>query len=467
MKKMTTELDEIDTIYVYSKQEIAMAIVPKFGAALSLLGSMCIIAEVWQDHMRVRGARAVSRILLSMSISDIFFSVGWFLTTWPIPYGLPFAWGAAGNTSTCAFQGFIIQIGWMATPLFNIAMAVFYLLMIKYSWTDEKLKPLEPWVHGCIWGVAWGTAIMCIPLQLLNSNLYVCWIDSYPYGCEGDDCIRGKNAWIYAMAFVAFPEMFSIAASFVLFGIIVHSVYRAEQRSQRHMFKCDSSKKDLIKRDTSQLTFGNSSSDLHPIAPLPYAPQPHEKESHKSYRRSRIAAHQAICYVGAFWITFVPDMISSLVYYISNGTKWFFWLDIFAYFLLPTQGFFNFCVFVRRRKEMKTRYGNFLREIVCCFCQNRQRNLFRSESGWMLSNLRRHGSRESKKSTDHPRVPASCCSETKKDNQTTEHEKSYRGFVSNQEDSYVVEDGVSKPNIESLRIEELDEYLDDVNSESD
>lgn len=48
---------------------------PKFSAALSIIGSAFIMAEVVQDMRSNRGATATSRILFSMSLADVVYSL--------------------------------------------------------------------------------------------------------------------------------------------------------------------------------------------------------------------------------------------------------------------------------------------------------------------------------------------------------------------------------------------------------
>ena len=48
---------------------------PKVAAILSIIGSVLIIAEVVKDMRSSRGSTATSRILLSMSVGDILYSL--------------------------------------------------------------------------------------------------------------------------------------------------------------------------------------------------------------------------------------------------------------------------------------------------------------------------------------------------------------------------------------------------------
>jgi hypothetical protein len=220
---------------------VAEALVPKFGAALSLFGSSMILYELHLDW-RQGNARdgATSRILVSMSIADIIFSLGYFLTTWPAPSDLNYIRFNVGNQATCTFQGFIVQLGYVASPLFNITLALCFLLRIRCQWTDFRLKRLEPWTQGFIWSFALACAIYPIPLGLYNNAWEICWIEPYPMDCldsarYGDeaDCTRGDNAWIHALVFQVFPWV-CVLCALICMGMIYATVRQVEHKNTRY-----------------------------------------------------------------------------------------------------------------------------------------------------------------------------------------------------------------------------------------
>ena len=160
-----------DYQYLIHNQMVTEAIIPKFSSLLSIFGSALIITEVILDHKQgqMRDG-ATSRILLSLGIADIFFSFAYLLGTIPAPSDLVYIWGNVGNTATCTFQGFILQLGWVSSPLFSIMLAFFFLLRVKYRWTDSRLRRIEPWVHGSIWIFAIFSAILPIPFEMYNNS---------------------------------------------------------------------------------------------------------------------------------------------------------------------------------------------------------------------------------------------------------------------------------------------------------
>jgi hypothetical protein len=71
-------------------------------------------------------------------VFDVMGSTAYALTTLPTPESDKL-YGAKGNERTCIAQAFFIQIGTNACFL-NVSLAVYYLLTIKFGWTDERLK---------------------------------------------------------------------------------------------------------------------------------------------------------------------------------------------------------------------------------------------------------------------------------------------------------------------------------------
>lgn len=231
---------EADGDYDPTSKERLASILPQIAAIISMIGSYIVIREVLVDHRQRRG-KAIPRILLEMCIADLLFSSGWFLATWPSPSDVENLWHNVGNIATCNFQGFLLQFGLTASPLFNIFLATFYLLMVRYNWTDARLQKLEWWVHGGVWIFSLACSIFPIFLGLYNNAWTVCWFESVPAGCKdsyryGDEatCVRGDNAWIYAVAFTVFPVLICVFLSFVIMGMIYSFVRKTEKRMSRY-----------------------------------------------------------------------------------------------------------------------------------------------------------------------------------------------------------------------------------------
>ncbi|KAL7530998.1 hypothetical protein ACHAXR_003793 [Thalassiosira sp. AJA248-18] len=181
-------------------QAAALAIVPKFSAAVSMIGSAWIIFECVQDRKKL--TLAYHRILLAMSIGDWVLSFSsFFLTTWPIPWWEEGVFANKGNMATCQAQGFFVQLSALSS-LYNAYLATYYVLIVRYNWKEPDIKKFEYGAHIFTFLFSLGTAIAAVPLTLYNNYVNaLCWISESPQGCVGDECVRGENAIAYQYAF--------------------------------------------------------------------------------------------------------------------------------------------------------------------------------------------------------------------------------------------------------------------------
>jgi hypothetical protein len=110
-----------------------------------------------------------SQLLLAMSCVDCLSSSAWSLATIPIPETFPNGdstniYGARGNEATCTAQTFFIQLG-LAVPFCNLALAVYYMLMIIYGWREHRIKKYRFWIIGLPLLVGLGLACAVIPFS--------------------------------------------------------------------------------------------------------------------------------------------------------------------------------------------------------------------------------------------------------------------------------------------------------------
>lgn len=97
------------------KQKKWLVWTPRITGFMSLLGSAWIISDVVR-HYRRRRFTLFHELISAISICDIVSSIGWMLSTAPIPqtnkYGESTGVvGASGTEATCTLQGFMIQFG--------------------------------------------------------------------------------------------------------------------------------------------------------------------------------------------------------------------------------------------------------------------------------------------------------------------------------------------------------------------
>ena len=247
---------------IIANRQKAIALIPKFSAFLSVIGSGFIIYDIVLSHFNIpltwwkkkkpnpnsftsdkfntrgsggscvnsnrgRSSRrfaqrktlknsAYYRLMLAMSISDFMVSFAWFCTTWPIPKDensrdnpSEMVYGNIGTPKTCEAQAFFIQLG-IITPFYNALLACYYYLTIRREWKEEEFKRRIEYVgHFVSVSFGFGTSIAGLVMELFNNSVVWCWIAPYPAGCgDGPDqvpCDRGANSYSLRWAFYYGP----------------------------------------------------------------------------------------------------------------------------------------------------------------------------------------------------------------------------------------------------------------------
>mmetsp|Transcript_30894 Transcript_30894/g.55983 ORF Transcript_30894/g.55983 Transcript_30894/m.55983 type:complete len:333 (+) Transcript_30894:115-1113(+) len=318
-------------------QKKALAIIPHVTGALSVVGSCSILYDILSDRNQ-KLKRPYYRILLGMSCADAITSLWLGLSTWPIPLGTEGVYGAVGTTASCTAQGFFIQL-MVLSPIYNLNLSVYYLLLSKYQLTEEYIaKRYEKYMHAAAIIIGFGFAILGLPLTLYNNANLWCWIAAYPSSCEdnsGDHgdvpCTRGQNAWLFRWLIFYGPIWLIILAVTGIMIMLTRSV-KVEEKIIIEMQTEIRSRPNFNQIDSSALT------DEQPRAPAPIA----LSETYR-YERSRQMFHQAVFYLGVFYITWLFVTINRM-YQLITGESNFPLLVLHSIFG-PLQGFLNFIVY--------------------------------------------------------------------------------------------------------------------------
>jgi hypothetical protein len=258
-----------------------------------------------------------------LSIADILQSITSFLGSWPIPRDFPYTFFAYGTTQTCTAAGFFAQLNAPCLGLYNSALALYYLLEIKYRWPTAKIVHVEWVAHIVIWCIGLGTAIAGIFLNLYNPlDGWICYISEYPPGCldslrhDGSTtCERGDNAWIYLLLWFFVPGWFSFVCQVTALTIVYREVLRQERMNERFVF---ADHDDVRRRNRSNAVFG-----------------------------------QALWYGVAFCLTWMFPTISKIAVLVT-GQKHVA-LGFLSATFYPLQGFWNWIIYNRPKYVMYVR----------------------------------------------------------------------------------------------------------------
>lgn len=349
-----------DYYYWPDYQQYSMATVPRVAGLLSVTGSLTIILECWLDWFDGKDT-PISRLLVSLSVADLLFSTAWIISTSASPSELEYVKGNVGTSDTCVVQGFIYQLGLVSEVFSNVSLALFYVLMVRFEWSNKRVKKIETLIHSSIWLIALACAIYPIPLQMYNNTWFFCWIESYPLGCDdlGIECTRGKGASMHALVFSLLP-LLCIAAAILAVAFIFTKLRKSTTETSSSNLQEEVQSNPVVQEQSVM------SSDIENVKKdVSRKKKANDKKQKKLERqqKSKRLAGDAFWYIGAYCLCYFPDIFASIMYYVFG--VWWFQFVVFAFFLLPLQGFMNFLVFARNRK-MKSSSGRFLKRILLC-----------------------------------------------------------------------------------------------------
>ena len=126
--------------------------------------------------------------------------------------------------------------------MYNVSLALCYLIIVRYEYSDERLRVLEPYflylpVISCL-----VVAIAGLPFGIYNFNgTYVCFIYVSPLDCDAPEspieCERGEKDvyWLYSSSI-----MMIIGACFIIVCMVkmYKAVLQRERSGDQFRFSC-------------------------------------------------------------------------------------------------------------------------------------------------------------------------------------------------------------------------------------
>ena len=195
----------------YSSFYESLSRLSKLPALLSILASLFILQDILKSTKKRK--RMSNQIMMGLCLADIGFALTHFIGTWAVPKGQ--VYGSVGTLTTCTIQGYINVCAYHTGGFFNAGLALVYVLMVRYGWTEESFQK-SLWGMGCMCGgrrislqlhLQW--ILLIVPILLghviaapgvsqLNYNYTGQWLCSggpWPVGCNDLDrpCERGDS----------------------------------------------------------------------------------------------------------------------------------------------------------------------------------------------------------------------------------------------------------------------------------
>ena len=243
-------------------QTMVLVILYKITASMSMICSFYIVWSMLYSKFAFGGPASASnqlknmhnRLLFALSFCDVLSSFGIALGTWPMPKGsdgMDFysSWyEPAGNSATCEAQGFITHFGFQSGGVYNVWIGLYFVLFIKYNWTENDFKRIEVWLHAAALLPSLLVCIAAVINDVFNPAIILCWISAYPHECldrSDVECERGEKVLPFVFVGFFIPVLVCLLATIVLFVMLYRHVSKVEHNAQRWMeiYGIDSSRK--------------------------------------------------------------------------------------------------------------------------------------------------------------------------------------------------------------------------------
>jgi len=236
-----------------------------------------MIVGVLQDEQKRK--KVIGELIIAFSFFDIIGSIGYAFTTYPTPEE-DHIYGGLGNEASCKAQGFFIQIGIISLYL-NVSIAFYYLLIIQYSWRENRLR--KSWVYRMLFVVPISVGSVFAFAGIPFYDNAILW------------CNNSRKYWS------EIPVIIGIAMATVIMMNLCWFVFKSERASMRF-------------RQHSQT----------------------ERQS-----VSKAFFMQSMVYLGAFYLTWPPYLALQIM--ISRGYAFsYYGFYMFAGTAVTLQGFWNF-----------------------------------------------------------------------------------------------------------------------------
>lgn len=277
-------------------QSRALAVLPKISGILSCISSGFIIVNILRDPSKRK--KTFHRLVCGLSVCDLISSASFGMSTWPIPRDQGYQW-AIGTPKTCTAQGFFVQLG-ISSAFYSAALAIYFLLVIRYGWKDRKILKWEPLLHTIpvLWGT--GTAVTGLIVGMFDTATLWCWTN------QEYDIFR----WIFFYV-PLWLCIFIVSATSVAVYLHVRQIDLKAERYKISMHGQDTH--ETLPNPRSDTSHQPSSDDLESNRELPKRKQSFvsslrsrmsaRKKVMASRKKTRAVANQCFWFAGAFYIT--------------------------------------------------------------------------------------------------------------------------------------------------------------------
>ena len=276
-------------------------------ALLSILGSSVIIWSILRGKDSKK--RSYQRILLGISIADIFNTVCLITNPFMLPAARSDRIWASGNERTCHIAAFLLQWSF-CNYYYSCCLNWYFFCVIRYEMREERItRKVEPWLHAVAIGFPLLGAIVMASAGALgadNSAGAVCLVNL------DEESGQYTLNFLLGFFFLAVPLFL-----FVIYIIVVNILIYLRVRT-------------VISRSRR---FSIRAGDM-------------AGGQHQALKIREVATQNAL-YVMTFSILLVVLLVNNLAHAFGVTEKQLFPVIVIENILTPMQGFFNAVIFSR------------------------------------------------------------------------------------------------------------------------
>jgi len=308
------------------------------------------------------------RIILGLSISDIFRSLGLLFGPLAVPI-TKVSLTVENEVLSCRVNGLVLQVATTALAMHTVFLSVYYLFKLKYRMSNESFKHrIERRVRAFI--VLFSLMSGIVPLvmnayHISSLTLSTCTIANAPTGCwREDDCDPAYRRVFRILSYllVVGVNVVFMAMIITIMAVLYHHTFVLKRRIQREVSvptalrssedeapNVTDEKKETegvdIEEDTEEIDLGENAEERDIEADTP---QIRVQQLSKLYHNEMMT--QAISFVGIYFLMYIPVMVA------HAGDPPDFLLAITMIFF-PLGGFLNILVYTRPKvAELRRRY---------------------------------------------------------------------------------------------------------------
>jgi hypothetical protein len=323
-------------------------------AALSCFGSIAILVNIFAKNKDGNNAKrgVYYQLMIGLSICDVLSSIAWGLGPLPVKSDIFPAlgidpdlvperetaefYGSHGNDATCTAQGFLLHLGFTSI-LYNVALSYFFKLSVVNGWRDCHFTPFyRALILGVPAIIGTGVALAAIPFILPTA-----------IGCTiGSSYDEGGWAKVIGLFYLPYGPAFILMPLNTLY--IYLKVKNQSRKGNRWRLSTVVSQRQLAL--SSEAGFNSAanegSSALRQVSNALRRRQRTSTAEQPASQMEKLVFWQSCWYVAAFFASYA---IFPVFFAVDGWSVKSYWYYILLSFLTPMQGFFNACVYFRKR----------------------------------------------------------------------------------------------------------------------